>query len=70
VRVLGAVSHIETIEERVEKKARRLRAVAAALFILMVIGGLHLAYFNPSLKKRLPGQVVKVMDNLYGKKAR
>lgn len=70
VRVLGAVSHIESPEEREVRKVRRLRNIAAALFVLMLLGGLHGAYFNPSLKKRLPSRIVKVMDNLYGKKAR
>lgn len=68
VRILGAVSHITTLEEVTEKKTKRLRFIAIAGFVIVIGAALHVAYFNKTLSKKLPSVVVKTMDKIYGGK--
>lgn len=63
--VLGEVGRIITAEERAEVRAGRRKNVVAVGVIVLLLGALHLLYFQ-GLFDYLPDALVELMDAIYG----
>ncbi|MEE9393065.1 MAG: Wzz/FepE/Etk N-terminal domain-containing protein [Planctomycetota bacterium] len=63
--VLGEVARIVSDAEEREERVKRTRTFLILGLVVILLGTLHLFYFEKSLSRHLPASVIRVMDKIY-----
>ncbi|MCB9833753.1 MAG: hypothetical protein H6807_14925 [Planctomycetes bacterium] len=66
VPILGEVSEIQTEEERIGERNRKIRNYLIVGLVVLVLGFIHYCYFEASMNAVLPTPLIDLLDKLYG----